>query len=578
MARGKLRTLPIQIEMALNNRCLPSEDGTQDHGWAHCVVGPAAGQSRRFADRAKRGKVRFRRRGWVCGGRVQKREGAGAGVTKHGGSAHHFLQIRHSSREDDRLSRGSAGAQQRIPRQLIRGDLEASNIGIKLPDRPKIERRAQKGDPPHLTAISDRFQKLDRQFPLFTGAMLGTAEQYLRCEHFIDSEKLKLDRTTADLGRNIDEAQAAIEIARVIGRHFRNEKRELSSAQGKPPFLAFLTKLASVSVNSALLKRAKVMAHKFALNASEPWLSTSGQAHYGPVLDRIGDYDIIACETCNFRHVLPLPEPKACSDSYRDEYYASTKPDYLTRASDDRAWAQMFYRDRLSALEEALALSRQQGLKLLDVGSGPGHFLDEAIAQGWSAQGVEPSRQASAFCRARGLEVHAQPFNPEFVQSVQEFDAIHCMNMLEHVPDPITVVALAWQSLKPHGALCIGVPNDYSPFQLAARQAGAAPWWLAPPHHLNYFDFESLEGLLRRTGFEPVSRLTSFPMEMFVLMGKYYPGNDGLGRSLHAERKHFDAALQAFGPEARRKLYRSLAAQGIGREAIVIARKVPKDA
>ena len=30
--------------------------------------------------------------------------------------------------------------------------------------------------------------------------------------------------------------------------------------------------------------------------------------------------------------------------------------------------------------------------------------------------------------------------------------------------------------------------------------AGRDDWWVAPPHHLNYFDFESLTGLLDAAG------------------------------------------------------------------------------
>lgn len=320
------------------------------------------------------------------------------------------------------------------------------------------------------------------------------------------------------------------------------------------------------------------MASRSALHAFELRPAQAGTSHAGPVLDRIGAFEVIGCEPCGFRHVMPLPEPAACAEKYREDYYALTKPDYLARAAEDCVWAQMFYQDRLTALQGALGANTPQGLCLLDIGSGPGHFLDEAVVQGWQARGVEPSHQAAAHCQARGLEVHATLFDRDFAQSIPAFDAIHCMNMLEHVPDPADVIARIWRCLKPQGAACIGVPNDYSPFQEAARKAGAAPWWLSPPHHLNYFDFESLERLLRRSGFEPFMRLTSFPMEMFLLMGRHYPGNGSLGRSLHAERKAFDAAMENFDPEIRRGLYRSLASQGLGREAIVIARKVQSHA
>ena len=98
--------------------------------------------------------------------------------------------------------------------------------------------------------------------------------------------------------------------------------------------------------------------------------------------------------------------------------------------------------------------------------------------------------------------------------------------------------------------------------RIAARDGrGHAPWWIAPPHHLNYFDFDSLEALLVRLGLRPVERLTSFPMEAFLLMGDDYVADPALGRACHAKRMNFDLAFEAAGiGEVRRRLYGALAA------------------
>ena len=99
-------------------------------------------------------------------------------------------------------------------------------------------------------------------------------------------------------------------------------------------------------------------------------------------------------------------------------------------------------------------------------------------------------------------------------------------------------------------------------------------WWLAPPHHLNYFDFESLEGALTRLGLKLAERTTSFPMEAFLMMGDNYVGDATLGRACHNKRKNFDLAFEKSGlTHLRREFYRSLAKLGIGREAVVIAVK-----
>jgi SAM-dependent methyltransferase len=228
--------------------------------------------------------------------------------------------------------------------------------------------------------------------------------------------------------------------------------------------------------------------------------------------------------------------------------------------------------DRLEILETLLPPDRR---RLLDVGCGPGFFLQTALRRGWLAHGIEPSREAAAHARALGALVTEGFFNDASAAALGRFDAIHLSNVLEHVPDPAHLLHLAHGVLEPGGAICVTVPNDFSPLQIAGRAAvGANDWWVAPPHHLNYFNFDSLTGLIARSGFAAKARTTSFPMEAFLMMGENYVDDPALGRACHNRRKKFDLAFEAAGlKETRRNFYRALAELGIGREAVVIAVK-----
>jgi SAM-dependent methyltransferase len=295
------------------------------------------------------------------------------------------------------------------------------------------------------------------------------------------------------------------------------------------------------------------------------------EIHNGPVLDRIGTYDVVDCQACGFAHAWPLPTPAELDKAYSEAYYAVEKPDYLVRAEADAIWANMFYADRLDALQHTMTQGSGPRRTLIDVGSGPGHFLIAARDAGWRVEGIEPSRQAAAFAMNKGLTIHNRLFNRAWAADQTSFDAVHCMNVLEHVADPVALVQAMHDVVRPGGAVCIGAPNDYNALQSAARHSGQKPWWVVPPHHLNYFSFETLEALLRRCGLKPVSRLTSFPMEAFLLMGRNYVGDDAAGRALHAERKVFDQNLQSMDPQIRRNFYQALSGAGFGREAIIIA-------
>jgi SAM-dependent methyltransferase len=283
-------------------------------------------------------------------------------------------------------------------------------------------------------------------------------------------------------------------------------------------------------------------------------------------------HDIIECETCGFKHALPLPHAEDMERAYREDYYASEKPTFLVRAGEDQAWAQLAQTDRLEIFESLLPPDRR---RLLDIGCGPGFFLETAMQRGWLVHGIEPSRQAAAHARGLSAQVTEGFFNRESAPALGTFDVIHLNNVLEHIPDPAHLIALAHDLVEPGGVICINVPNDFSPLQVAGMTAaGTNDWWVAPPHHLNYFDFESLSALLQRLGFNPNARTTSFPMEAFLMMGENYVGDDVLGRACHNRRKKFDLAFEAAGlRETRRAFYRALAEAGLGREAVVIAVK-----
>jgi hypothetical protein len=115
------------------------------------------------------------------------------------------------------------------------------------------------------------------------------------------------------------------------------------------------------------------------------------------------------------------------------------------------------------------------------------------------------------------------------------------------------------------------VPNDFSPLQMAAhKQLNKPAWWIAPPEHINYFDFTSLRGLLERVGYAVVHQFTDFPMELFLLMGDDYAGNPEAGARCHEKRRRLELAIPE---EVRRRLYEVLPEVGVGRSVIMFGRR-----
>lgn len=117
---------------------------------------------------------------------------------------------------------------------------------------------------------------------------------------------------------------------------------------------------------------------------------------------------------------------------------------------------------RLDWIDEAVSL---QGKEVLDVGCGGG-LLSEAMAgRGAAVCGIDLSEKALKVARLHlhesGLKVDYRLVSAEdfAAENPARFDAITCMEMLEHVPDPSSVIAACAKMLKPGGKLFLSTLN-----------------------------------------------------------------------------------------------------------------------
>lgn len=100
-------------------------------------------------------------------------------------------------------------------------------------------------------------------------------------------------------------------------------------------------------------------------------------------------------------------------------------------------------------------------LQLLDVGCSSGALLAVAENMGMEVFGVEPASAAAATAQRAGFDVYAGYLHEACLPS-EKFDIVTLFEIVEHLSDPIELIAECSRVLKPGGILAVNTPNAAS--------------------------------------------------------------------------------------------------------------------
>ena len=163
---------------------------------------------------------------------------------------------------------------------------------------------------------------------------------------------------------------------------------------------------------------------------------------------------------------------------------------------------------RLQFVERFVVLS---GLRVLDVGCGGG-ILSEALAErGASVLGIdlaESALQAAEAHRAGQAVEYRLESSREVAARGETFDAVTCMEMLEHVADPAAVLRDIHALLKPGGWAFFSTINRTLKARLGAVYAAEYLLHLVPQgtHQYDWFIKPAeLARMATRAGLTPVA-------------------------------------------------------------------------
>jgi len=142
---------------------------------------------------------------------------------------------------------------------------------------------------------------------------------------------------------------------------------------------------------------------------------------------------------------------------------------------------------RLDYIDQAAGLA---GKRVLDVGCGGGILAEGMASRGARVTGIDlgemPLRVAELHTLETGVEVHYRRISAEALaaEAPASFDLVTCMEMLEHVPDPGSIIAACAQLVKPGGEIFFSTLNrNPKSYLLAIIGAEYLLRWLPPGTH-----------------------------------------------------------------------------------------------
>ena len=273
-----------------------------------------------------------------------------------------------------------------------------------------------------------------------------------------------------------------------------------------------------------------------------------------------------------------MPSESELIDHYNFRYYDGKHTNYPSDYTDEEI-DYLHFRDKVLYFFLQTKFNKL-GNVLLDIGCGEGFTLNYFYEKGYSCYGADFTSQ--------GLEKE----HPDLLNNIQfrktniitgdyfedkVFDVIVGNGILEHVVDKATILQRVRSKLTPGGCLFIGVPNDFSSIHHVYIEKNnlkmeECPWYAAP-EHLTYFNAASLKNTIESFGFETISIMGDFPVEMFLFNKDTDFYNTNFGRTAHQIRVSF---LNLIAGDIKKaiKFCTSLSDMGVGRDLMGVFRKI----
>ena len=150
------------------------------------------------------------------------------------------------------------------------------------------------------------------------------------------------------------------------------------------------------------------------------------------------------------------------------------------------------------------------GNRILDVGCGDGSFSQYSKEKFRRLYGTEISEEAAHIAQKQGVLTTITDLNSSLSYKDNTFDAVTCLDVIEHLPDPRLLLAEIYRVLRPDGQLVATTPNIryfrnlYRLIFKGTFPHTSADTFVWGGGHLHYFTRRDLNTLLNKVGFKKI--------------------------------------------------------------------------
>jgi len=164
------------------------------------------------------------------------------------------------------------------------------------------------------------------------------------------------------------------------------------------------------------------------------------------------------------------------------------------------------HRDFVDNMARVLGIETFAGLRILEVGCGPGHLLKLLKDEGADVMGCDPGPYGHFAKEHLGIEILQKTFDADLIESgllrTGHFDLVINFALLDLLSDPVSFLKLSKDLLKINGNIVCGV-RDFEPYLKLGNPLGINP------EHQYYFTSKSLSYIFELAGLSNIKILSS---------------------------------------------------------------------